>query len=156
MLDHSEFDGIDWENNFTGVTLRLYTLLNLAVAWLVFKGALDKFNIICIPKLFPKKVGIFIPFKVLAWVMIACWVLPSRLTYFWRNLNTFSIFYFSKSTLINAHYSSLWDTLKMMLFTKKPHKMKTHWQNQLKISVLVWFIILYKIRYKCPFNYAFT
>ena len=36
----------------------------------MIKGALDKHNII--PKLFPTKVGIFIPFKVLAWVMIAC------------------------------------------------------------------------------------
>ena len=42
----------------------------------------------------------------------------SRLTYFWRNMNISSIFYFSKSTSINTQYSSLWDTLKMMLFTK--------------------------------------
>ena len=43
---------------------------------------------------------------------------------------------------------------------KIPHEMKTHRQNQLKISVLVWFIILYRIRYKtidvilvqCPFK----
>ena len=79
-------------------------------------GALDKYNII--PQLFPKKVGIFIPLEVLAWVMTACWVLRSRLTYFWRNMNISSIFYFSKSTSINTQYSSLWDTLKMMLFTK--------------------------------------
>ena len=45
-----------------------------------FKGALDKFNII--PKIFPKKVGIFIPLEKLAWVMTACRVLRSRLTYF--------------------------------------------------------------------------
>ena len=32
-----------------------------------FKGALDKYNII--PKLFPKKVGIFIPLEVLPWVL---------------------------------------------------------------------------------------
>ena len=44
------------------------------------KGALDKFNII--PQLFPKKVGIFITLEVLAWVMTACRVLHSRLTYF--------------------------------------------------------------------------
>ena len=31
---------------------------------------------------------------------------------------------------------------------KIPHKMKTHWQNQLKFSVLVWFTILYRTRYK--------
>ena len=80
------------------------------------KGVLDKCNII--PQLFPKKVGIFIPLEVLAWVMTACWVLPSRLTYFWKNMNIFGIFYFSKSTSINTQYSSLWDTLKMMLFTK--------------------------------------
>ena len=29
-----------------------------------------------------------------------------------------SIFYFSKSTSINTQYNTLWDTLKMMLFTK--------------------------------------
>ena len=44
------------------------------------KGALDKFNII--PQLFPKKVEIFIPLKVLEWVMTACRVLRSTLTYF--------------------------------------------------------------------------
>ena len=79
------------------------------------------------------------------------WVLHSRLTYFWRNLNISSIFYFSKSTSIYTIYSSLWDALKMMLFTKyliKEKSWKTHRQNQLKISVLVWFKILYRIRYK--------
>ena len=81
-----------------------------------FKGALDKFNII--PQHFPKKVGIFIPLEVLAWVMTACRVLRSRLTYFWKYMNISSIFYFSKSTSINTQCSSLWDTLKMMLFTK--------------------------------------
>ena len=89
-----------------------------------------------------------------------CWVLHSRLTYFWRNVNISSIFFFSKSTSINTQYSCLWDTLKMMLFTKYLIKMKTHWQNQLKISALVYFKILYRIRYKkidvilvqCPFN----
>ena len=43
---------------------------------------------------------------------------------------------------------------------KIPYKMKTHWQNQLKISVLFGYKILYRIRYKkinvilvqCPFN----
>ena len=30
---------------------------------------------------------------------------------------------------------------------KIPQKMKMHWQNQLKISVLVWFKILYRISY---------
>ena len=80
------------------------------------KGALDKFNII--PQLFPQKVEIFMPLEVLAWVMTACWVLHSRFIYFWRNTNISSIFYFSKSTSINTQYSSLWDTLKVMLFTK--------------------------------------
>ena len=40
-------------------------------------------------QLFTKKVGIFIPLEVLAWVMTACWVLRSRLTYFWRNMNKY-------------------------------------------------------------------
>ena len=43
---------------------------------------------------------------------------------------------------------------------KIPHKMKTHWQNKLKFSVLVWLTILYRTRYKkiyvrlvqCPFK----
>ena len=80
------------------------------------KGALDKFNII--PNFFPKKFGILIPSEVLAWVKTACRLLHSRLTYFWRNMNISSIFYFLKSTSINTQYSSLWGTLKMMLFTK--------------------------------------
>ena len=83
---------------------------------LSIKGALNKYNII--PQLFPKKVGIFVPFEVLAWEMTAYWVSRCRLTYFWRNMNISSIFYFSKSTSINTQYRSQWDTLEMMLFTK--------------------------------------
>ena len=90
--------------------------LRNCVAYWNFKGAMDKFNII--PELFPKKVGIFVPLEVLAWVMTACQVLHSRLTYFWRNMNISSIFSISNSTSINTQYSSLWDTLKMMLFPK--------------------------------------
>ena len=100
------------------------------------KGALDKYKII--PQLFPKKVGIFVLLEVLTWVMTVYWVLHSTVSYFWRNMNISSIFYFSKSTSINTHYSSLWDTLKMMLFTKYLIKWKhVHWQNQLEISALV-------------------
>ena len=73
---------------------------------------------VTLSQLFPKKVEIFITLEVLVWVMTACWVLHSRLIYFWRNMNISSIFYFSKSTSINTQYSSLWDTLEMMLFTK--------------------------------------
>ena len=76
------------------------------------------------PTFFQKKVGIFIPLKVMAWVKTACRVLRSRLTYFWRNMNISSSFYFSKSTSINTQYSSLWGTLKMMMFTKYPIKWK--------------------------------
>ena len=93
-------------------------LIHLLLCWqylITFNGALGKFNII--PNFFSKKVGIFIPLEVLAWVKTACRVLRSRLTYFWRNMNISSIFYFSKSTSINTQYSSLWDTLKLMLFT---------------------------------------
>ena len=126
------------------------------------KGALDKCNIDNHPQLFPKKVEIFMPLEVLAWVMTACWVWRSRLIYFWRNMNTSSLFYFSKSTSINTQYSSLWlrhsgdDAVHII-----PHKMKTHWQNQLKFSASVWFKFFYKIIYKkidvilvqCPFKH---
>ena len=97
------------------------------------KGALDKFNII--PQLLPKKVGIFVPLEVLAWVMTACGVLHSRSTYFWRNMNISSFFYFSKSTSINTQYSSLWDTLKMMLITKYLIK----WKRIGRISWNFWY-----------------
>ena len=95
----------------------------------IFKEALDKYNNI-IPQLFYKKVEIFIPLEVLAWVMTACWVLHSRLIYFWSNINIINIFYFSKSTSTNTQHSSLWDTLKMMLFTRYLIK----WKHVGKIS----------------------
>ena len=68
-----------------------------------FKGALDKYDII--PNFFQKKVGIFVPLDVLAWVMVVCQVLHSRLTYFWRNMIISDIFYFPKSTSINIQNS---------------------------------------------------
>ena len=118
----------DW-NQFTAVTRYGYMLshreelhLKPKLKTSILKGALDKFNII--PNFFPKKVGIFIPLEVLVWVKTACWVLCSTLTYFWRNMNISSISYFSKSTSINTHYSSLWGTLKMMLITKYRIKWK--------------------------------
>ena len=39
---------------------------------------------------------------------------------------------------------------------KIPHKMKTHWQNQLKMSALVCFKILCRIRYKKYMLYLFN
>ena len=53
-------------------------------------------------------------------------------------MNISSIFYFSKLTSISTQHSSQLDTLKMMLFTKKSHKMKMHRQNPLKILVYIW------------------
>ena len=78
--------------------------------------------------------------------MTACWVLCSRLTYFWRNMNISSIFYFSKSTLINTQNSGLWDTRKMMLFRKCLVK----WKGIGRISWKCWYLfkILDRIRYK--------
>ena len=87
------------------------------------------------PPTFSKKVGIFIPSEVLAWVMTACRVLRSRLTYFWRYMNISCIFYLSKSTSINTQYSSLWDTLKMLLFTKYLIK----WKRIVRISWNFWY-----------------
>ena len=57
-----------------------------------------------------KKLGFLYHYKCWhGWLMAACWVLRSRLIYFWRNMNISSIFYFSKSTSINrpTQYSSL-------------------------------------------------
>ena len=118
----------------------------------MIKRALDKYNFIL--QLSPKRIEIFILLEVLAWAMTACWILHSSLIYFWRNMHISSIFYFSKSTSINTQYSSLWDTLKMMLFSIKIlNKMKMFWQNQLKISVSVLFKTLYwswNRCYTCP------
>ena len=97
----------------------------------------------------PQIVGIFIPLEVLAWAMTACWVLHSRLIYFWRNINISCIFYFlkstsiktqysslwEKSTSINTQYSSLWDTLEMMLFTKY----LIRWKHIGRISWKFWY-----------------
>ena len=97
--------------------------------------------------------------------MTACWVLCSRLTYFWRNTNISSFFYFSKSTSINTQYSSLylWDTLQMMLFTE--YLMK--WKRIGRISWNVWYQFNLKssieldirkidvIVVQCPFNTKF-
>ena len=61
------------------------------------------------PTFFPKRWDFYTISSVgMAWVMTACWVLRSRLIYFWRNINIYSIFYFSKLTSINTQYSSLW------------------------------------------------
>ena len=75
-----------------------------------FKGALDKYNIIA--QLFPKKSWDF--YTIRSVDMGNDYMLS--LTYFWRNMNISSTSYFSKSTSKNTQYSSLWDTLKMMLF----------------------------------------
>ena len=75
-------------------------------------------------------------------------------------MNISSIFYFSKSTSINTQYSSLWDTLKMMLFTKYLIK----WKCICRINWKFWYwfdLKSYRIRYEkidlviliqCPFN----
>ena len=111
------------------VTLsRIYVLLSMQNSRLVvLKGHWTSST--SSPTFFPKKVGIFIPLEVLAWVKTACQVLRSRLTYFWRNMNISNVFYFSKSTSINTQYSSLWGTLKMMLFTKYLIKWKRIGRN---------------------------
>ena len=92
------------------------TLWNMNEHWL---------NTTSSPNFLQNKVCIFISLEVFAWVMTACWVLSSRLTFFWRNINIsvifLSFFYFFRSRLHctqGLQYSSLLDTLKMMLFTK--------------------------------------
>ena len=63
-----------------------------------------------------------------------------------RNMHNHSIFYFSKSTLINIQYSGPWETLRMRLIN--PHKMKTRCQNQLKIVGWTYFEVFYRTRHK--------
>ena len=86
-----------------------------SICALYIKGALDKYNIIPqLPSPPPKKRKSWVfdtKLELLSWVMNACWVLSSRLTYFWRNMNIPSIFYFSKSISRNTQYSSLYGTL---------------------------------------------
>ena len=136
-------------NDFICKEISVYWYLNvtewcyivLKVVGCLVKEALDNYNII--PQIFQ--------------VMTVCWVLSSKLIYFWRNINIFSIFYFSKSTSINIQCSSLWDTLKMMLFTKYLIKWKRigriswkfqYWFN-LKSSIEI-DIKRYNRCYTCP------
>ena len=70
-------------------------ILNSSAFWVtLLKETLDKYNII--PPTFSKKVVIFIPLEVLAWVTTACWISCSRLFYCWRNMSISSIFYFQR------------------------------------------------------------
>ena len=107
-------------------------------------GVLDKYNII--PRFFSKKSWDFYSIReVLALLMTTCWFLPANLTYFWRNINTSSIFYFSKSTSINTTQWSMGHSGDDV-FHRRLQKIKTNWQNQLKS--LVYLIVLYRIRHK--------
>ena len=54
-----------------------------------------------------------------------------------KKYENFSIFYFSKLTSINKQYSSLWGHPEDDAVHTIPHKMETHWQNKLKILILV-------------------
>ena len=101
----------------------------------LIKRALDKYNII--PNFFKEKErerASFKPLEVLALVMTACWFFSSSLTYFWRNSNSSSTFYFSKLTTIDTQYSGLWDTLEMMLFTIYCIKWKCIDRNSWKVG----------------------
>ena len=71
------------------------------------------------------------PISIWYWSAPPPRVLHSRLIYFFRNMNMFSIFYFSKLTSINY----MGDTSIEDDAVYKIPKLKTNWQNQLKISV---------------------
>ena len=94
------------------------------------------------------------------WMLSFTFYKKCRLIYFWRNMNISSMFYFSKSTSINTQYSSLWDTLKKMLFTKYLIKWKPigriswkfwHWFN-LKSSMELDIKKKDVILVQCPFK----
>ena len=77
------------------------------------------------PPTFSKKVQIITPLEVSAFGTIACWFLHSSVTYFWRNMNTSNIFYFSN----NTQYSGLWETIQILWLlhdkTRKFHDIST-------------------------------
>ena len=83
---------------------RSIDLVALEITWYVLRLlALDKYNII--PHLFSKKSWHF--YTISSVGMGTCWVLRSRLIYFWRNNNIHCSFYFPKLTLIHTQYSTV-------------------------------------------------
>ena len=105
----------------------------LTLGRIKLKGALDNYNII--PNIFWKSWDFYIIRSAgMAKDCIAEFYIL-YLTYFWRNMNISCIFSFSKSTSINTQYRSLWDTLKMMLFTKYLIK----WKRIGRISCKFWY-----------------
>ena len=132
----SIIQGILWLLETQNISKQMQTnslVVNLGSFFNCNKGVLDKYTII--PQLFPKISWDFYTIRSVSIVVTACWVLHSKLTYFWRNMNISSIFYFSKSASINTQYSSLWDTLKVMLFTKYLIK----WKRIGRISWKFWY-----------------
>ena len=89
------------------------------------------------PNFFPKKVGIFIPLEVLAWVMTACRVLRSRLNLLLKIYEHFCHFLFFKVDFNKYTIQQPMGQSEDDAVNKIPHKMKTHWRNQLKFSALV-------------------
>ena len=69
-----------------------------------------------------------------AFVMTACWLQPSTLTYFWSNVNISSIFYFSKSTFINTQHSDLWDTHRGWWCSQKSSYNENAWTESAENS----------------------
>ena len=118
-----------------------------------------------LPRIFFRRVESFKPSKLLALVMIALWFIPSRFTYFWRNMNISSFFCFSKSISMNTQHRGLWDTLKIMLFRNDLIK----WNpciGRISWKIWYWFILFrFRIRHKkidaiilveCPFKWQHT
>ena len=107
------------------------------------KGALNKNN--TIPDFFFQKSWDFYTIRSVGMAMTACWFLPSSSTYYWRNVNISSMFYFSKSTLINTKHSGIWYTLGMKLFTK--YLIKWICIGRISWKVWYWFLVYCRIRH---------
>ena len=106
-------------------------------------------------------IPVFVFVFVLFCFVLFCFLLhPDSYLLVWLTFKEISVFLPFSIFQIRLQHSDLWDTLRMMLFTKRPHKKKMHWQNQLKNLAFVHFMFLYWIRHKkldvilvpCPFK----
>ena len=75
--------------------------------------------------------------------MTACWFSHSSSAHFLRNIDICINSYFFKSTSINTQYSGLWDTLRMMLFTKNQIKWKCI--GRIGWNFWYWFILKFSL-----------
>ena len=93
---------------------------------------------------------LFIPLEVLALLMTAVHAYSCLLV--WLTFEEIVIFLAFYSIFFKINFNKyptvVYGTAWGWCCRKKPHKVKMHWQNQLKSWTLVSFIVLYRIRHK--------